>query len=506
MIDYNFMPLKTPPINPDNSQKKKELENIKEGLESLKVYSELKNDFDQNNSLEESEDIKVDDKLFEKDFSDSEIIADEEIISKNEEFSSNEALDSKKEFFRLMAEKIKEEPTNLDDLKSEDNKIIEKGGSMGNSIVGGKVSYYRKMILRFSFLTIILLVAVAYFSLTKLNVITYTDKEVINDNLNFYAYSNDGQVNLERAVKASINRVELDVTETFNSSEEKSLGGEIVGKVKVINEYSKNQPLVATTRLLSSDDKLFRVKNTVNVPAGGSVEVEIYADEPSQELAIAPGKFTIPGLWAGLQDKIYAESYESFEFKKEVKKSISQKDIDDAINALREKLMAKAQEQVGDKNNSSQKNIFSVDSDGAQIEISNKVGEEVDTFNGSMKAVISIITINPDDVIKIVKQKLSILDFDQNLSEVEADSLNYSLLSFNSNKSLAEIKVDFSAKTTSGGEDGLVNKKHLVNLNEKQVRAYLDGIENVKSYELEFWPSFIKRAPMLVDRINIIYK
>ena len=48
MIDYNFMPLKTPPINPDNSQKKKELENIKEGLESLKVYSELKNDFDQN--------------------------------------------------------------------------------------------------------------------------------------------------------------------------------------------------------------------------------------------------------------------------------------------------------------------------------------------------------------------------------------------------------------------------------------------------------------------------
>lgn len=500
------MPLKTPPINPDNSQKKKELENIKEGLESLKVYSELKNDFDQNNSLEEPEDIKTDDKLFEKDLSNNEIIADEKIVSKNEEFSSNESLDSKKEFFRLMAEKIKEEPANLDNLKSEDNEVIKKKRNIVNPVIGGKVSYYRKMILRFSFLTIILLLAVTYFSLTKLNVVAYTDKEVINDNLNFYAYSNDGQVNLERAIKASINRVELDVSETFNSSEEESLGGEIVGKVKIINDYSKNQPLVATTRLLSSDDKLFRLKNTVNVPAGGSVEVEIYADEPSQELTIAPGKFTIPGLWAGLQDKIYAESYESFEFKKEVKKLVSQKDLDDAANALREKLMAKAQEQVGDKNNLSQKNIFSIDSDGIQLEISNKAGEEVDTFSGSIKAVVSIITINPDDVIKIIKQKLSILDFDQNLSEVDTDSLNYSLLSFNSNKSLAEIKVDFSAKTTSGGEDGLINKKHLVNLNEKQIRAYLDGVDNVKSYELSFWPNFIKRAPMLVNRINIIYK
>ncbi len=505
-MNYNLMPLKTPPINPDNSQKKKELENIKEGLESLKVYSELKNDFDQNNFSEESEDIKTDDKLFEKDLSVNEVDLDEESVPKGEEFSANESLDSKKEFFRLMAEKIKEEPTNLDDLKSEDNKSINTKGDVGNSISGGKVFYYRKMILRFSFLTIILLLAVAYFSLTKLNVITYTDKEVINDNLNFYAYSNDGQVNLERAVKASINRVELDVSETFNSSEEKSLGGEIVGKVKIINEYSKNQPLVATTRLLSSDDKLFRLKNTVNVPAGGSVEVEIYADEPSQELAIAPSKFSIPGLWAGLQDKIYAESYESFELKKEVKKSISQKDIDDATNLLKEKLMVKAQEQVGDKNNLSQKNIFSVDSDGAQIEFSNKAGEEVDTFDGSIKAVVNIITISPDDVIKIVKQKLAILDFDQNLSEVDTDSLEYSLISFNSSKSLAEVKVDFSAKTTSGGEDGLINKKHLVNLNEKQIRAYLDGLDNVKSYELGFWPNFVKRAPMLTNRINVIYK
>ena len=38
----------------------------------------------------------------------------------------------------------------------------------------------------------------------------------------------------------------------------------------------------------------------------------------------------------------------------------------------------------------------------------------------------------------------------------------------------------------------MLNKKHLVSLNEKQIKAYLDGIDNLKSYELEFWPSLLK--------------
>lgn len=406
-----------------------------------------------------------------------------------------EVSDPQKEFFRLMAEKIKDDS---DDL-------VAPATSVGQSTAYvGKVSYYRKMIGRFLILVLALFVAVFYFSIVKLDVVVKNEQKSIDDSLNFYAYADNAQVNIDRAVKAGINRVELEVVKEFASTGQKNLSGQVGGKVKIINNYSKNQPLVATTRLLSADNKLFRIKNTVNVPAGGSVEVEVYADNNSADMAIAPGKFTIPGLWEGIQDEIYAESYTAFTFNQALDKFISQSDIDEAIKVVNQEIIAKAQERAI-SNNDSQKNIFSLDSSSLEVEVSQEVGDEVDNFSVKIKGVVNIITLNEEDVIKVIKQKLAILDFNQDRSQVDSESLNYELLSFNPAKSLAEVRVDFSAQTSSLEEEGLINKEHLVNLSEKQIRAYLDGMGELDSYELIFKPKFFKRAPMLVDRITVRY-
>lgn len=435
-------------------------------------------------------------------------------IRRDEKTLPNDEFDSKKEFFRLMAEKIKEESNGGAEIKRDivaekkSLNVLEKNDSLNSSesILSGGSFYYKKLFLRFLFLALILVLAVAYFSFFKLSVVVNVNKESLDESLNFYAYSSsDNQINLDRAIKASVNRVELEVGDIFYSTGEKNLDGQVVGKVKIINSYSKNQPLVATTRILSSDDKLFRLKNTVNVPAGGSVEVEVYADNPSAEMAISPSKFTIPGLWAGLQDKIYAESYEKFEFKQEVKKYIAQEDIDGAISVLNDKILKQA-ENSGGGISDSQNKIFGIEANDIKIEIDKEVGDESDSFEVKIKGVVNIVVVNKEDVEKIVEQRLAVLDFDANLSEIDLGSFKYTLLNFNSAKSLAEIRVDFSVKTTPGGEDGAINKKHLVNLNEKQIRAYLDNVDELESYELIFRPRLIKRAPMLLDRITVEYK
>lgn len=421
-----------------------------------------------------------------------------EIIEQEVNFSPKEILDSQKEFFKKMAEKIEKD--------SENPSAEVFSNEKSNLISSGKVPYYKKMILRFSFLVLILLIAVLYFSFSKLNIIVNSEKKIIEDTLSFYAYSDDNPVNLDKAIKASISKIELEVSDNFLSSGENSSGGEIVGKVKIINQYSKNQPLVATTRLLSSDGKLFRIKSTVNVPAGGSVEVDIYTDNSSEEMAIEPSKFTIPGLWTGLQDKIYAESYEKFVLKTDAKKYISQNDIDNAIKVLNEKMLKQAEEKTKNISKGSQKSFFSVDQGSVKLEVSDEVGSEVDSFNVKIKNIINIITFNQDDVVKIAKQKLIVSNFNQDSFEVNPESFNYNLLSFNSARSLAEIQVNFSAKVAGGSGDNVINKKHLVNLSEKQIRAYLDNISELKSYELVFKPGFLKRAPMLVNRIAIEFK
>ncbi len=412
-------------------------------------------------------------------------------------------LDSQKEFFRLMSERIKED-------MPEDEAIVddfsETNDNNSDKIIHiGKVSLYRKMFWRFSFLVAILLVAVFYFSIISLEVVIKSDEKSIDDSLNFYAYSDSAQVNIDRAVQANINRVELSVTDSFPSTGQKNLGGQVTGKVTIINNYTRNQPLVATTRLLSPDNKLFRLKNTVNVPAGGSLEVEIYADEISADMAIAPTRFIIPGLWEGIQDKIYAESYQNFVYSQESVKFVAQSDIDKAINILNQSLIDEAKSK--DKGSSgSMKNIFTLDSSSIEVIISEEVGTEVDSFTVTIEGVVNMITLNEEDVIGVIKKRLEILDFNQDRSEVDSESLNYNLLSFNSSKSLAEIKVNFSAKASSVKDSGSFKKDYLVNLNEGQIRAYLDNIPEIDSYELVFKPNFFKRAPMFSGRITVSYK
>jgi|GEM_PF-1130816 len=76
----------------------------------------------------------------------------------------------------------------------------------------------------------------------------------------------------------------------------------------IINNYSTNQPLIATTRFLSGQGILFRLSDYTVAPAGSSVDAEVYADDPDQVKEIAPSKWTIPGLSQSLQEYIYGQT------------------------------------------------------------------------------------------------------------------------------------------------------------------------------------------------------
>ena len=88
------------------------------------------------------------------------------------------------------------------------------------------------------------------------------------------------------------------------------------GSVVIYNEYNSSpQTLVATTRLESSDGKIFRLTKNIVVPGttvvGGSpqpgaIEAEVVADQAGSEYNIDQTKFTIPGFSGGPKfDKFY---------------------------------------------------------------------------------------------------------------------------------------------------------------------------------------------------------
>lgn len=81
------------------------------------------------------------------------------------------------------------------------------------------------------------------------------------------------------------------------------------GTIVISNEYSSDpQPLIATTRFMAPDGKIFRLLESVVVPgvtvldgkrAPGMLEVLVVADAPGEASNIDPTTFTIPGFQGG---------------------------------------------------------------------------------------------------------------------------------------------------------------------------------------------------------------
>lgn len=144
--------------------------------------------------------------------------------------------------------------------------------------------------------------------------------------------------------------IETDVkaTDTFPATgETATAAGKSSGKATIINTTSRSYTFVATTRLLSKEGVLFRMKTASPIPANGSVTVEVAADQPGPEGDIGPTTFTIPGLSPDLQKLITAKSDAAMTGGAGTAKAVSAADIAAAKAKLEERLKKEALENFG---------------------------------------------------------------------------------------------------------------------------------------------------------------
>jgi len=373
---------------------------------------------------------------------------------------------------------------------------------------GESKNIYRKIAVSFIVLTLLLVAAVLYFGFSKLTIVIIPAQEKITDSSTVEVISQtSGSTLAPEQIYGAVKQVPVEQSREFSSSGKEVLGEEVTGKVTIINNYIKNQPLVATTRFLGSDNKLFRLKNTVNVPAGGRVEAEVYADIAKPEMAIGPGKFTIPGLWAGIQDKIYAESKEPMKYSQKVKYTIQQSDIDNAVSQLKNDLLANAKNQVGQAYKNYAQALFAIDNNSVSQEASGKVGEAKEKFSIKMEIMVTVVAFNDDEVYNQIKAKLTtMLADDKEISKFNKQDILYVLENFDINQGTAMIKIDSIAQAALKDGAKIIKKNNLAGLSYEQLKVYLNGLPEVAGYQIKFFPSFIKKAPDLVDRIEIEIK
>lgn len=418
-----------------------------------------------------------------------------------DDISSREEMDVQKKFFSDLVAEIKDKKVERPGV----NPTVAKNSAPQRK----SLNLYRRIALQFVGLTVLLLLVVAYFFLPSLTIYLRPSAEAVADTMAFKIIAEDSESEEpaaanSRSLKGEIRVLPLSAEKVYEATGEEILGEEVVGEVTLHNEYNKAQPLVVNTRLLSTDNKLFRLKEAVNIPAGGTLKAAVYADVNSEEMAISPTRFTIPGLWLGLQDKIYATSEEKFEYRHQVKKYVKQRDLDQALNDIKKTLSTKAEKSLDSLDDVSVAMAYSLNENAAVIEVGAKLGEEVAEFTVSAKNNLAVAIFPQGEAENLVKAKLAfLLPDDKKLSSFESKDITYRLDSFDAEANTGSVTASFKGSMSLRTDANIIDKRQVVNLNQIQISEYLRAFPEVESYELKFFPSFIKRAPSLADRIKV---
>ena len=170
-----------------------------------------------------------------------------------------------------------------------------------------KINLYRNISITFAVFMALLLVAVFLFFSNKATIIIIPNPQKISLSFNLEVKAQPAATELEEkdVVAGQIETYAKAGSGSFGVLSSQTVDSAIVGQVKIVNNNNRDQTLVRTTQLQAKNGVIVRTNNNVVVPAGGSVEVDVFAKEPASFTRIEPGQLVIIKLNPALQAKIY---------------------------------------------------------------------------------------------------------------------------------------------------------------------------------------------------------
>lgn len=362
---------------------------------------------------------------------------------------------------------------------------------------------YKKLIFGFVVVTIALLSIVLFFSAGRA-VIKITPKAatVETDIIIDVATDGGGAQNYLQGI--------LFETEAQGKGEGEATGTELlsggtIGKVILINKRAESQTLVKTTRLLSQNNVLLRLVDRVIIPANGQIEASVYADAPNSFIELQPTTFKIPGLWEGLQDKVYAESKAVIKSTGQSVKIINASDIAGAKEALTEKLYSQAIDEFKTQLPNANYVLLVVSKKILEESATAAVGDKQDKFEVAMKIDAIMVGLNQDKIVELAATRLKeALSAGRELADMDFKNFAYIVQNFDDKKKTVNVKIKVKGLTVVKADNPIFARDKLSDLSPKGVEMYLANFDEVEAVEVALSPFWVKKVPNSKESIEII--
>jgi len=306
-----------------------------------------------------------------------------------------------------------------------------------------------------------------------------------------------------------------EMTKVFSSSGRKEKDQKAGGIIRVYNNNStESQTLVATTRFISEDGKLFRSKERVVIPGGtyegskfisGFLDVEVAAVQEGAEYNIGPSNFSLPGLAGSpLYTKIYGESLTDMRGGAESEIAVvTEADIISARQQVIDNLTEEATRSLLAKIPSG----FVILDDSFQLEVlENKSlvteGAELDEFNYTARIRMKALGFKEEEGRRLALELIK--DYLEPGDEINEDSLRVSYTS----QSVKEDPSQMTIKTNIVFDeyqkiDFATLKSQLIGSSKSELSTILSEYPYLAKAEFSFWPFWVRSVPNGSARTSI---
>lgn len=362
--------------------------------------------------------------------------------------------------------------------------------------------FYRTIALTFLGAAFILILGVLYFTLGKAEIaLSLKPKNVKVDFLLGLVTGNPGANQINGVVLQKDLKSEKVFAVTGDGEGTPSAA---TGKVIIYNQTDHEQTLVATTRLLSPDNILFRMKKTLVIPAHGQTESDVYSDKVGVANEIGPTKFTIPGLSAELQKVIFAESQEKMTGGLKFVKKITDDDIKTAGESFIKELATQAQEELK-QTASTTANFDSVvwQVSAQSYKSDAKLGEVADSFKISGGVLVNGVFYNSQSLNKILSEQLRAALNENEVVVGKPDLPVVSLSKFDFKAKTAELKVTQDALAQVSYLEDVIDKSKILGQKKAVVEEYLRSLPWIESATVKLSPAWILSVPKEMSRVKI---
>lgn len=363
---------------------------------------------------------------------------------------------------------------------------------------------YVKIVSFFLLLTISAIFVILHFALSKVTIKIYSNLENVENSILVEMQSENDDTISSDAILGKIMKTEFELNATSSSSYEVVPSEKAGGYVTIYNKYSKDQPLVKTTRLLTADNKLYRIQETIQVNAGESVRVWAEADKAGEEFTIGPtDKLTIPGLNESIQDKIYATAPDGMKQQGIPTYIVTEDDIkiinQELEDSAKQKILTEFNESLSDNLKITEDNLFLEFADIETTPVGSSSKEVVSKKSIKAKALV----FSEEDLKAKAEEKFQKeLNGEQTLVSFNEDAYSYKIIELDVENSQAILEVTLSATINNKASDLDIDKESLIGLDEQGIKDFLQEYK-VDKVEIQFFPFWIKTVPKLKDHIII---